>query len=67
MIVLISLAILVWVAASMLVTQACFQCERTKLIHLGHVKSESFARLAAMITGRGAELCQQSSTNRTDT
>lgn len=59
MILLLSLSIIGWVAASVIGTQAYFRGEQTKPIHSRNVNSESFARLAAVITGRGTDLSEQ--------
>ena len=66
MLLLLSLSIVGWVAASVLGTQAYFRGEQTKAIHGRNVRSDSFARLAAIIAGRGTDLSQQTIVDRTD-
>lgn len=65
MFLLISLSVIGWVAASVLGTQAYFRGEQTKPIHARNINSESFARLAIVITGQGADLYEQPVTRQT--
>lgn len=59
MLLLLSLAIIGWVAASVLGTQAYFRGEQTKAIHARNMRSESFARIAAAMTGKETNLKDQ--------
>lgn len=60
---LLSLAIVVWVAASAVGTQAHFRDEEKP-----HTRSirESFVRLTAMITGRGTDLSRKTISDQAD-
>jgi hypothetical protein len=51
MVILISLFIIGWLAASLIGTQAYFLGEQTKTIHQRNWNSESFDRLAKSFTG----------------
>jgi hypothetical protein len=64
MLLLISLAIIGWVAASVLGTQAYFRGEQTKAIHPRNSQSRSFAELATIITGQKTDLSQQIAADR---
>ena len=67
MLLLLSLSIIGWVAVSVIGTQAYFRGEQTKPIHARNINSESFVRLAAVITGRGADLSEQVVSRQADT
>ncbi len=50
--ILVSVFIVGWVAASIIGTQAYFRGEQTKPIHERNLKSDSFEKLAKVVTGR---------------
>lgn len=52
MVLLISLFIIAWVAASIIGTQAYFRGEQTKAIHERNWNSKSFDQLAKSFTGK---------------
>jgi hypothetical protein len=51
-IVLISLFVVGWVAASVIGTQAYFRGEQTKPIHKRNLRSDSFEQIAKSVTGQ---------------
>lgn len=52
MVILISLFVIGWLAASIIGTQAYFRGEQTKPIHSRNWNSESFEQLAEYVTGQ---------------
>lgn len=52
---LVLLAVIGWVAVSVLGTQAYFMGEQTKPIHERNWRSESFEKLAVAVTGRATD------------
>jgi hypothetical protein len=57
--ILTSLLIVGWVAASVLGTQAYFRGEQSKAIHARNVGSQSFAQVAKSITGQDTDFATQ--------
>ncbi|MDJ0531871.1 MAG: hypothetical protein QNJ70_05120 [Xenococcaceae cyanobacterium MO_207.B15] len=49
---LISLFLIGWVAAAVIGTQAYFKGEQSKPIHERNIKSESFEKIAQLVTGQ---------------
>ncbi|MEL6779142.1 MAG: hypothetical protein AAFO06_17985 [Cyanobacteria bacterium J06597_16] len=52
---LVALAVIGWVAVSVLGTQAYFLGEQTKPIHERNWRSESFEKLAVSVTGKSTD------------
>lgn len=59
MLLLLSVSIIGWVAASVLGAQAYFRGEQTKAIHQRNINSQSFAQVAAIVTGRSTDFSKQ--------
>ena len=49
---LLGLFVIGWLAASVIGTQAYFRGEQTKPIHERNLKSDSFEKIAEVVTGR---------------
>lgn len=67
MVIVISLFVIGWVAATVIGTQAYFRGEQSKPIHERNWRSESFENLAELVTGTEIDYTQRTPAYALDT